>query len=614
VAAALGCVLLGQLVRGTPPADDPGRVVFLAGGLSDEEQITAAAAHAGSGHPGIFLLDSPSCRAYTRAFLRAFGPSRLVPVGTFPGGAAELEQALGIRAAPALACGKQCPTALQKALFPRARRVVLTPARPRRLLLQAAYGLGRGLPDIHVTRLLDEAAVTAACVRHLRRRGPVTTLVVANPADDRPGLGGTSALAPWLAVRKHAALLLTNDRGTDVEEVVRAALRHAALVRADAVILAGSPAAIPTRQRPNPVRGGKDPAIEMEPLTPYGAEPFSFAVGRLFHKDPGLVTLLLARERLLARRAAGRALVVSNPGDSLPLLETVSRRTAQELGNAGYRTTALFGEQANAPRLRALLPDQDLFLWEGHHSTLARDYGAHRWPEPLRPSLFFLQTCMALSEEEALPFLERGAVGVVGSSTRTYSGSGSAIALAFFDALLYERQSLGGSLRQAKNFMLAFALLKHRRLPGAPLAGASVRTGWAFTLWGDPTLRLPAPPQPAGALERVRHRVRGKTIVVSLPGRKHERVAAAGYQAQAQANVRLAGLCTRGKGDRQRLVPLVFVEARLPGVPAGATPRLHTRLRDDAWVFLWDGRRRCGYLLARPRAGERGELRFHVSW
>ena len=42
----------------------------------------------------------------------------------------------------------------------------------------------------------------------------------------------------------------------------------------------------------------------MEPLTPTGTEPFTFATGRLFHPDPGVVTLMLARQRLLERGTA----------------------------------------------------------------------------------------------------------------------------------------------------------------------------------------------------------------------------------------------------------------------------------------------------------------------
>jgi hypothetical protein len=311
-----------------------------------------------------------------------------------------------------------------------------------------------------------------------------------------------------------------------------------------------------------------------------------------------------------------RALIVSNPGGGLPLLEALSRSTADEFRNAGYQTTPLFGRRASREQVRRLLPEQTVFLWEGHHSTLVGQYGVHRWPEPLRPSLVFLQSCLALQEPKAHPFLERGSVGVVGSSTRTYSGSGGAFALAYFDALLYEGQSLGGSLRHAKNFLLAFARLKEKRLgEEARLKGANLRAAWAFTLWGDPTLTLPRPPAPAGALNRVRHRVCGDSLVVTLPDATHDKVVTAGYQAEVQPNVRLAGLRLKQDDDnKHRLVPLVFVEVNLPQAPAGKVPVLRTRLPESRWVFCWDGRTRRGYLLLTPRSSDRGDLRFQVAW
>jgi hypothetical protein len=632
----LFAIFLGTATVARPAPPAPAGTVYLAAGRSDEERITVPAAVAAARHGAVVLFDSASSQAQTEAFLRAFQPEQVNRVGQ--SARQDLEQ----------------PPSWQKALFSRARRVVVAPARPRRLLLQAAwlagllraplvvsregdatglqhavafwasrevvavgstYRLCRDLADIHVVRLLDEAAVTAAALRHLERHGPVHTLVVANPADDRPGQGGMAALAPWIALEKRAALLLTNETGTNVETVVAAALKHEALLRADAVILVGNLKAIPVERRPNPTPG-KDVTIEMEPLTPRGQEPFSFAVGRLFHDDPNVVALMLARQRLLPAQASGKALVVSDPGSSLPLLQAVSRSTAQELDNAGYRTTSLCGSSVTAGAIRRLLPEQDIFLWEGHYSTLVRDYGIHRWPEPLQPSLIFLQSCLALTEDKAQPFLQRGALGVVGSATRTYSGSGGAIALAYLDALLYEHQSLGGSLRQAKNFLLAFSLLKEKRLAGTgDRAGASLRTAWAFTLWGDPTVKLPAPPAPTAALAHVRHRVQGKTIIVSLPDHKHARVVTAGYHAEIRPNVHLAGLCCKKEeDDGHGLVPLVFVEAHLPGVPPGATPRLSSRLSEKAWVFLWDQRRASGYLLVRPRAADHGEIRFHVAW
>ena len=68
--------------------------------------------------------------------------------------------------------------------------------------------------------MASEKAVAAAYLKWLVKKGPIRTLVVANPADDNEGLGGMAALAPWIALQKHAALLLTNVAGGNVEDIV----------------------------------------------------------------------------------------------------------------------------------------------------------------------------------------------------------------------------------------------------------------------------------------------------------------------------------------------------------------------------------------------------------
>jgi hypothetical protein len=228
----------------------------------------------------------------------------------------------------------------------------------------------------------------------------------------------------------------------------------------------------------------------------------------------------------------------------------------------------------------------------------------------------FLQSCLALNEVETAPLLRRGALAVVGASTRTYSGSGGAITLAFFDGLLYEDQTLGGALRQGKNFLLAYSLLKDKRLgESAKLAGANVRSAWAFTLWGDPTLKLPQRERPAGALPSVRHEVHGRTIVLSVPEKYYDKVVTSRYQARMPPNARLAGLLTKeSDDDGQRLIPFLFAEVHLPRVPPDQTPRLSSRVPEKNWVFCWDARRRCGYLLITPRPRDEREIRFRVEW
>jgi hypothetical protein len=638
------------------PAAPLQRVAFLASNLTPDNLVTLTANVAASGDPGVVLVDSPRDRRYLKAFLEAYRPSGVIPVGSFPDGAGPLERTLNVKVPEVVDWRSGSPDALWKLLFQKAERVVVCPAQPRRLLLHAAclagaaraplvvlwgrdgedvelrrrlnewgcrqlFAVGaaaqglRDLPQIELHALPDEGALTATCLRYQLKCGPIETLVLANPADTRPGLGNVSSLAPWTALQRRGVLLLTNDRGDNATAIVRAALKNPDLAKVEHLILVGNLRAIPMERLPNP-QPGADAFIQLEPPLRYGNEPFTLATGRLFDREPGTVALILARGRLLAEaKGPPKALIISNHGGALPLLEAISQNTTKELRNAGYDTRAIF-RNVNGMEVRKLLPEQDLFVWEGHHTMFVSQVGMPMYPEPLRPSLFILQSCMALGEPTAYPYLHRGAVGVIGSGTRTFSASGGAFTLAFLDAMLYDHLTFGGSLRQAKNFLLAYAQLKQMRLgPAAKKSGANVRSAWAFTLWGDPTVKLPAPAAPKDALPIVRPRVEGNRILVSLPETAYDKVRSVRYQAQMLPNSRLGGYLTKQPEDAsKRLIALLFVEVPLPKAPEGRTPRLKSRLPADRWVFNYDPRRRTGYLLVLPRSTDSGELRFQVEW
>ena len=106
----------------------------------------------------------------------------------------------------------------------------------------------------------------------------------------------------------------------------------------------------------------------------------------------------------------------------------------------------------------------------------------------------------------------------------------------------------------------------------------------------------------------------GNTIVVDLPSELHGKVITSKYQVRMPPNSRLAGLVRKTKEDGQPLVPFVFAEVHLPRRRPGQAPRLRTRLPASHWVFVWDQRRRTGYLLATPRLRDSGELRFQIDW
>jgi hypothetical protein len=547
-------------------AAEPATTVFLGGDMTREERLAFTSALAAARHPGVLHFDTPKARPHLAGFLRQFGASAVVPVGRFSDLGA-LTEPPGLPIAPAIFFENGHPVGLSRILFP------------------------------------DPQNVARFYLALIAKPAAVRTIVVANPASD------WATMAPWLAAQKHAALLFTDNDGKNVAEVVDAAVRRPELQGVDHVILLGDAKAIPVQTRPNPI-AGKDPEIEMEPLTPQSGV-FTYAVGRLTGPDLGVVALQLARQRLL-KPGPKQAVLVSNPGGGLPLLETVSQHTAQELRYAGYQTDTLMGKGVTAVDVRAKLPAADLFLWEGHQATLFKEFGFADWTEPLRPSLVILQSCLALTDAKSLHLLERGALGVVGTSTRTYSATGGAFALAYVDSLLYDRQTVGGALRTAKNFLVTYQMLKEGRLSQARLNGANARSSWAFTLWGDPTLTIPVPDRPAENHPAAHAVVEKSSVTIEIPPNGFERVSSGKYTAATRPNTRLAGLIRTGdEAGESRLVPFVFTEIVLGGE---RTPKLTSKLPKENWAFAWDARRGVGYLLVLLRPKDAGPLRFHIEW
>src|SRR5207247_5946672 len=103
--------------------------------------------------------------------------------------------------------------------------------------------------------------------------------------------------------------------------------------------------------------------------------------------------------------------------------------------------------------------------------------------------------------------------------------------------------------------------------------------------------------------------------VLGLPAEAYDPVVTRKYQARMYPNARLAGLVRTGAENKlHELEPLLFTEVSLPKAPAGSTPRLHGRISPRRWVFTWDARRRCGYLLVVPPSKDLRKLHFDVQW
>jgi hypothetical protein len=598
-----------------------------------------------------FLLDSDRAEVVVKPFLARLQPATVIPVGAFPKDH-DSARRWGVTN-PVTSPAKTDPVEYAWSLYPKAERAMVAPRTPMPDLLQAACLAGtlrvplfvlrdgddpvKGLKEllavrgvkvvtavgaavnackklegVRVAELADAAAVALTHRKELTRTGKIEALVLANQADAKK----LSALAPWVAVKRRAALLLTAPDGKDATAVVGAALKDRDTVDADALIVVADLEAVPPSKRDNPAQG-KDEQIDVEPWIPEGDAPISLASGRLFHADRAVVPLLLARQRLLDRSPGPpKILIASNPGDGLHLLETFSRNTGRELANAGWKVTGRYGKaELTAKELRELLPEHDVFLWEGHYRTLVDRFEMPKWTDPLRPSLVFLQSCLALNPDESALLLDRGAVAVVGTPNRTYSGSGGALTLAFFDALAYDGRTAGASMRHAKNFLLCYAELKTKRLgAGAKLGGANKRAAWTFTVWGDPTLKMPKPTPPADALPALKCEVAKDRITLALPEKRYPATEVQPYRAEMWPGGRLAGLFTADGEDTRRLSPLAFAEVAVPGAKDGHSPRLTSKVPSRNWVFRWDARRRVGYLLVIPREKDQAGLEFRFRW
>jgi hypothetical protein len=628
-------LVLLALVPQSPGKPAPPSIVILAGGLSDPELVALSVAAASTMPDVDFLIDSPRAALTTKPHLERVKPEKIISVGKFTpghGAAAEAD-----------------PTQFVRGLFPKAERVVVAPSEPHGQLLQAAClagslkaplyiqpadsaqfsltlndavkeiivvgsanNLRNKLTNVKVIELKDAAAVAAAHRKELARTGAITTLILANPGNPKR----ESTLAPWVAVKKRAALLLTSPDGKDAGAVVAAALKDPATSRADSLLVLADLEAIPQVKRDNPAQG-KDEQIDLEPWIPQGKSLITLASARLFHADRSIIPLVFARQKLFERNPdPTRILIASNPGDGLPLLETFSRNTGRELDNAGCKVTGLYGKDSlTGKELRELVPQHDIFLWEGHYRTLIDNYEMLKWTEPLRPSIIFLQSCLALNPPEASLLFDRGAIAVMGSPNRTYSGSGGAFSLGFFDALAYEGLSTGASVRQAKNFLLLYADLKEKRLgEGAKLGGANRRAAWTFTYWGDPTLKLPRPKPRPDASTPLKYESTRSMITLTLPEKRYPSTDVKPYRAEMWPGGRLAGIFTTDPEEARHLAPLAFAEVSIPDGPANKTPHLSSKVPGRNYIFEWDARRKVGYLLFLPREKDAGAVEFKVHW
>jgi len=195
-------------------------------------------------------------------------------------------------------------------------------------------------------------------------------------------------------------------------------------------------------------------------------------------------------------------------------------------------------------------------------------------PQILRGApLVFFQSCNSLAFSEiALRF---GAAGVIGSTTRIHSASGSAFAHAFVQGLLWKGATVGEALRDTRSFFLLVDDLKVLR--GQKKRREARRVAWSFLYLGDPELRPLAldarGPKRRGLALRP---ASGGALKVKAPRRRLAKSEARDFRMRAYARSYTAGMVRRSKKSKTRnLAPLHFFQA--PPLAKGVRARFRRK-------------------------------------
>ncbi len=391
-------------------------------------------------------------------------------------------------------------------------------------------------------------------------------LVVANPAD-REGLfspSSLSMLAPLVSTIHRAPLVLVCSREPDAieSEVLGIMDRHE--LHPSHVILVGDELALRSHRVPDPVLAAGGPEargggtmVRVELFSEIQREaPQDLVVGRMVAEDAVQGSTLLARQ--LGRRAGGKrrpVIFFANADAVFRLGEAISRTTVAEFKNVGVPVRAYYGEEIEPALVLRSLASTDLLVWEGHARDLTlEERGGIAAADA--PDVVFLQGCYTFDRSDPFILMEKGAFAVVGTSTATYSAPGSALARAFFDAVLYDEADLGTATRNARNFLLALAKLQRAR--GHRDWRKTYRAALAFALWGDPTLTLDLRPgQPR--LTPVRWQMENGRLTLTIPGHKLDPITVNPYRAEPPPRAMLGGLLLRdGNRKERRLKELYF--------------------------------------------------------
>jgi hypothetical protein len=372
-----------------------------------------------------------------------------------------------------------------------------------------------------------------------------------------------------IAHRAPLVLVRSAEAAAVEEQVLETLTRHD--LSPSHVVLVGDEIALRSHRVEDPVAAAGGPEalggggkVRVELFSEIQHErPQDLIVGRIAAEGVGQGSATLARQLHGEPRTRQRpAVFFSNADRIFPLGETISRTTVAEFRNVGIPVRGYYGEEVTTELVNRSLTETDLLVWEGHSRdlTLGERGGIAAISAP---EIVVLQGCHTFDRSDPFILMEKGTVALLGSSTAIYSAPGSALARAFFDALLYERADLGTATRNARNFTLALAQLQ--RMRGHADWRKTYRAALAFSLWGDPTLRPGIKPT-RPKIAPVRWTPGDRELTLTIPGGLLGTVSVAGFRARPPSRAMLGGLLLREKdGQRRQLKELYFTVQEAAG-------------------------------------------------
>ena len=491
---------------------------------------------------------------------------------------------------------------------------------------------------------LSPAQMTPLLVQQLGHN--VENILLARVPKLTNEIGKNTWLVPYISLqRKSLPLLLTTNAPSQIENQVTQLIQKYTL-KPSTITLLGESSAIGLYDYEIENASGNGSLysydLPVEILTyPQYDQALSFGVGRIpFNQLYQTATLFargLYREQLIQQQSH-RILMVANSIDEsdqiggLPLCETISRATSQELRNFSLNVDEFYRHLSNSPAIMDASQSADMIIFQGHayHQNLVDDPGfffqletadipsdeidyidhhkmgqaqleseenlsqSNQSPFKFKANDFFetdrateaeetvlvdqfnpirrrfnglpiviLQSCNSLQDQISDWLLQLGGSAIIGSVSNIHSASGSSFIKTLIDRTLYQGETLGTALRDARNYFYVLQDLKNQR--GHREQAKSLRVALSFRLWGDPQLKvfkpLSKPLKPT--LSVVWNNA--QTLTITTPTKHLPKIKTEKYIAYGYPGVQYAGLVKRLKKQTARkVIPLYFVKTPLP--------------------------------------------------